>query len=336
MSDAMPGTGDSIPSAAAPVPAADACVSVVIPCYNHGRCLARAVQSLIDQTYAHTQIVVVDDGSSDDTAAVARSFGARVEYVHQANAGLSAARNTGLRHARGEWVVFLDADDWLPPDALRQHLEAAQSHPAASVFCGGWRVVDDQGALLHENEAPAFQPDSFHGLLPYNPGPCHAYMVRKRVLDKAGPFDAGLRSCEDWDMWLRIAAAGQEFVRVPAMVAVYRRAPGTMSTNTPRMVQTAMAVLTRARRVHPGCAICRERIAAGFKQCHDTYVADSFYGGLALAREGKPVAALRRAGAMVVRVPSTLPALGLVAARYFRQRWRRGRPSPEADKTTVK
>src|SRR5687767_1956410 len=86
-------------------------VSVVVTCYNHGRFLADAIQSLIRQTYNKIEIIVVDDGSTDNTASVASSF-PEVKYLHQPNAGLSAARNTGIHNSTGSFLVFLDADDW--------------------------------------------------------------------------------------------------------------------------------------------------------------------------------------------------------------------------------
>lgn len=113
-------------------------VSVIIPCYNYGRFLAEAIDSVLRQTHLATEIVVVDDGSVDDTRAVAASY-PQVRYIYQENQGLSAARNTGIENSAGTYITFLDADDWLFPDALAinvQYLD--QSHLTA--FSAGWHT----------------------------------------------------------------------------------------------------------------------------------------------------------------------------------------------------
>ena len=97
-------------------------VDVIIPCYNQGRFLTTAVDSVLAQSYPHVGVIVVDDGSTDDTPAVAARYGDRIRYLRKENAGLSAARNTGLLVARGEWVLFLDSDDTLPREMVAQHM----------------------------------------------------------------------------------------------------------------------------------------------------------------------------------------------------------------------
>src|SRR5690348_13326256 len=111
-------------------------VSVIITCYNHGKFLGDAIRSVLKQTYRNLEILVVDDGSTDNTAEVVLSF-ADVNYVYQANAGLSAARNKGIDKSRGSFLVFLDADDWLYPDAIRTNLLYLQQNSRCA-FVSGW------------------------------------------------------------------------------------------------------------------------------------------------------------------------------------------------------
>src|SRR4051812_30982953 len=111
-------------------------ISVIIPCYNHGSYLAEAIDSILTQTYQYFEIIVVDDGSTDNTRAVAESYKA-VKYVYRNNKGLSAARNTGIDHSNGEYLVFLDADDWLFPNALSINSNCLQQNKEAAFVAGG-------------------------------------------------------------------------------------------------------------------------------------------------------------------------------------------------------
>jgi GT2 family glycosyltransferase len=231
-----------------PVPA----ITVIIPCYKQAHMLADAVGSVLEQA-GEPEIIVVDDGSPDNVAGVAATFGERVRYIRQTNAGLSGARNTGIREARGQFVVFLDADDWLAPGAIAAHLAAVKPEVAAT--CGGWRDVDPTGRPLGPAEpAPEFLPDAFTAFIPKNLAPCHCYMIRHAAFDHVGLFDTTLKSHEDWDMWLRIAAAGHRFVPVHATVALYRRMPASMSRNYQRMLQTRAHVLETSARLQAGGA----------------------------------------------------------------------------------
>jgi glycosyltransferase involved in cell wall biosynthesis len=243
-------------------------VSVVVPCFNHGRFLAEALESLLAQTYEHIEIVVVDDGSTDDTPAVAARFALRVRYVRQENRGLAAARNAGLAASGGELLNFLDADDYHEPDAIERMVAAATADPGADVFHGRHRCVDRDRNPLTSYPVAELSRDAFHQLLVKNRMICHSVLVRRRALVGAGGFDEQLRALEDWDCWLRLAAGGCRFVAVAAAVAVYRRYPGTMSRGYDRMKEAYGQVLRRARTVHPDCAKCRRLIRVSQRTFH--------------------------------------------------------------------
>ena len=222
--------------------------SVVVPCYNQARFLRTAVDSALGQSYAGLEVIVVNDGSTDDTLDVARSYGDRIQLVDQKNRGLAAARNAGLLVSTGEFINFLDSDDWLDPDFLKHQL-AASDGSSASVFVGEWILSDrDESALGHRGVA--IPGDAYRFLLRGNPMPCHALTVLRSVVEEVGSFDESLEAYEDWDLWLRLAAAGHSFAAAPEARVFYRRYQGSMSRDTDRMLGAARKVLHKHRGRH--------------------------------------------------------------------------------------
>jgi hypothetical protein len=219
--------------------------SIIIPNYNHARYLGDAIRSVLDQEYREFEIIVVDDGSTDNSREVVEGFGDRVRYIWQENQGLSAARNTGIRAAKGEVVSFLDADDMYTPDflsTLESVLEAVSDIEAA--YCG-FQFMDIEGQLLPQSELKAVPARQFyHVLLRGNFLAAHCMLVRKRTFEKVGLFDEGLRACEDWDMWLRISRQFK-VVGVAKALVKYRVQPGSMSSDPIRMLNNRLTVLKR-------------------------------------------------------------------------------------------
>jgi glycosyltransferase involved in cell wall biosynthesis len=222
-------------------------VSVIIPCYNQAGYLGKAIESLLAQTYRPIEIVVVDDGSTDETPAVMDRYAARIKAVRQANAGLAGARNAGLAVAAGELVAFLDADDFLFPDTVEQHVATLLSHPEASVSYGGCVHVDGADRELGRVTPKPLPDDALTALLSANRFPVHAAMVRRQAAENVGGFDSSLATCEDWDWWIRLASAGHRFVAAPGAWAVYRRHPASMSAAYGRMLQGGLQVMAKHR-----------------------------------------------------------------------------------------
>jgi glycosyltransferase involved in cell wall biosynthesis len=135
-----------------------ALVSVIIPCYNHARYLGQAIESVLDQSYPRVEIIVVDDGSTDHTTQVAARYSG-VHYVRQENQGLSAARNTGLRQSRGDFPVFLDADDLLLPGALEAGLNCLKTQPEAAFVSGHYRYIQEDGSFLSQYPQEVIEDD---------------------------------------------------------------------------------------------------------------------------------------------------------------------------------
>ena len=200
-------------------------VSVVVPTYNYGRYIAAALESLRAQTYADWECVVVDDGSTDDTAEVVARFierEPRVSYVRQANARQAAAKNNGLTRVRGAYVQFLDADDLLEPLKLERQVEFLEAHPEVDVVYGGVRYFsterpEERLRSMFGADAPWMPEVSGAGrevllaLVRMNILVINAALVRREALDDVGPFDPVLPPVEDWDYWLRCALKGKRF-----------------------------------------------------------------------------------------------------------------------------
>jgi glycosyltransferase involved in cell wall biosynthesis len=185
-------------------------VSVIIPAYNAAATIAAAIESVLAQTRAPDEIIVVDDGSKDDTAAVVERFGPGVRLIRQANAGCGQARNTGARESRGTWLAFLDADDlWLPTKLERQIPETANPKVAV-VVC---RVRNNVGWVLGRRLA-------FDDLWVRNDAIVSSSLVRRSAFEKAGGFWKE-RACEDYHLWLRLTADGWEIANVSEDLVLY-------------------------------------------------------------------------------------------------------------------
>lgn len=223
-----------------------ACVSVVIPCYNHAHFLGEAIESALQQAYAHIEIVVVDDGSHDNTAAVAARYRG-VRYIRQHNQGLAAARNTGLHHATGSYLVFLDADDRLDPHAVPTGIGYLETHPAWVFVSGHYRLIAADGSLLREWDAECVTHDHYAALLQRNYIGMHAtVMYRRAPLEAIGGFDPALPACEDYDVYLRLARHHPVGCH-NQIIADYRQHTTNMSRNAALMLRWVVTVLHAQR-----------------------------------------------------------------------------------------
>lgn len=225
-------------------------VSVVIPAYNYARFLPEAIASVLAQTFTTLELIVVDDGSTDDTPEVCASYTEpRFRYLRQENAGLSASRNTGIRHARFSHVAFLDADDRWDPRFLEtvvaEFTRLGSDFAAVATACSrmdshGVALPPPRQNFLHEGELTVAT------FCLRNRPLSSSIVVRRTVFEECGNFDTSLRSSEDRDMWIRIAARGHRFFYLAAPLASIRRHPENMSKNAPRMKRNSGLVLRRA------------------------------------------------------------------------------------------
>jgi glycosyltransferase involved in cell wall biosynthesis len=205
-------------------------ISVVIPAYNAARFLPRCLNSVFAQTLQPVEVIVVDDGSTDNTAALAAALGARV--VSQANGGVSAARNTGIRIASGDWLALLDADDRWAPEKLERQVARIRSKTV--LVYTGLRIFDDNGV---RSEQPATEVTSVRKMLRYhNPITPSTVLVRRKTILQAGGFREDIRTCEDWEMWTRLQHLG-EFEVVKDSLTDYYVYPGSLSANPEQMLE---------------------------------------------------------------------------------------------------
>jgi glycosyltransferase involved in cell wall biosynthesis len=277
-------------------------VSLVIATFNHGRLLPEALDSAIGQTLEGVEIVVVDDGSTDDTPAVLARYGDRIRVVHQSNRGLAAARNTGLAAVRGAYVSFLDADDVLMPTKLAEQIAVLEQAPAvgwtycdvlieATATATAMRASERFGYAGRRLEGWLF-PELIHG----NFIPAIAPLVRRTALDAAGGFDERLTALEDWDLWLRLSLIAEARYS-PAVLVRYRVHPGGMSEDRSRMDENRFRVLDALCRTQP--AAVEGLGAVGRRIIADTH---NWLGKEAYAR-GDWAEARRRFTASLATVP---------------------------------
>jgi glycosyltransferase involved in cell wall biosynthesis len=220
-------------------------VSVIIPAYNQARYLGLAIQSVLDQTYADFEVVVVDDGSTDATAQVAQGFSdRRVRYVFQSNRGLSAARNTGLRNSSGRLVTFLDSDDEFLPDKLSWLAALFDQQPDLGLAAGQAVLIDEAGQPTGQPFASRLATDPAQLVLG-NPLHVGSVLLRRDWQEKVGYFDERLRSYEDWDMWLRLALAGCPMTCLERPVSRYRFHTAQMTRDGGQMTTATFAVLDK-------------------------------------------------------------------------------------------
>lgn len=228
-------------------------VSVVIPAYNAAWCVRRAIDSVLAQTYRDFELLVIDDGSTDDTPSVLLGYGTAIRIIRQPNGGLSSARNAGIRAARGDFVAFLDADDWWLPRKLELQVELLRSQPELGFCSSAARVQDAEGQLLGIWVCPdigeAFIADLFRSNGDVA-GSGSAVMARRELFSQVGGFDETLRSLEDIDMWMRLAAI-TKYGCIPEPLTVILKSPGSMSRNLDVMRSSAIRVMKKNRQLLP-------------------------------------------------------------------------------------
>jgi glycosyltransferase involved in cell wall biosynthesis len=237
-------------------------VSVIIPCYNQGHLLGEAIESVLAQTYPHVEVIVVDDGSLDNTQEIAARYPG-VRGVRQSNRGSAEARNTGLRLSRGGFVVFLDADDRLLPEALETGLEQFESHPESALVVGQSELIDLQGNPLPGPPPRSVDRDHYLRLFDdnYFGTPANG-MYRRSLFSDAGPFDPSVDGAEDYDMYLRITR-DHPVVFHGRTVSQYRLHGRNKSKDPLLMLRVTKTVLRRQRRYASRMAGGQEAYRAG-------------------------------------------------------------------------
>jgi len=184
-------------------------VSILIPAYNRGYCLKDALDSVAAQTYQDFEVIVVDDGSSDETSQVVKSHPLDIQYIYQKNKGVAAARNAGMAKMTGEYLAFLDSDDMWLPKKLEIQLDFLNRHPEVDVLGTRCEVVGSSGESLGKYKPTGFFTADFEGLLKANFLITSTVMMRTRILKDVGYFSEEIRSGEDYEFFLRVTLKGR-------------------------------------------------------------------------------------------------------------------------------
>ncbi|MEC4983638.1 MAG: glycosyltransferase family A protein, partial [Oscillatoria sp. PMC 1076.18] len=235
-------------------------VSVIIPAYNAEAFIERTLISVLDQTYANLEVIVVDDGSRDRTAAIVKDFAARDERVillQQKNAGVAAARNLAIAHAQGEFIAPIDADDIWYPENIAKQVQLLAKADSSVGLAYSWSIDINENNLPTGNfRASQIAGNVFKTLLCHNfIGNSSATLIRKNCFDKVGGYSTELKAknaqgCEDWDLYLRLAELYQ-FCVVPEFLIGYRKIQGSMSGNYSGMAKSHSLMLEDFRIKHP-------------------------------------------------------------------------------------
>jgi glycosyltransferase involved in cell wall biosynthesis len=232
-------------------------IDVIIPAYNASRWIQRAVESVLHQSHRECEVIVVDDGSLDSTPEMLDAMGNQIRWIRQPNRGIASARNRGLSMASGEFVMFLDADDWIFPDKLAHQLLSFSQTPSPDwVYCDIQYVDENDRFLYKASDRFAYIkrsrlegnlfPELFHG----NFIPIHAPLFRRKCLDDVGHFDENPDLLEDWDLLLRISVrAIASFI--PKTLAACRIHSDSHSSDAVARERRTFATLDKARQLFP-------------------------------------------------------------------------------------
>lgn len=222
-------------------------VSVIIPVYNGQKTIKQTIDSVLNQTFPLTEVIIINDGSTDGTLAIVQNISdSRLKVFSFTNSGLSTSRNRGLSYASGKYISFIDADDIWTPDKIELQFNALQGNIQASVAYSWTDYINADGKFVKSGRHPTANGDIYHKLLIYNilengSNP----LIRREALTTVGNFDESLTAAEDWDMWLRLASQ-YEFVVVPQVQILYRVSIDSMSTNLKRQESASLKVIERA------------------------------------------------------------------------------------------
>jgi len=200
-------------------------ISIIMPCFNAEHYLYETIKCVLSQTYANLELLIVDDGSTDSSRSILSELSKsdhRLVVFHQQNSGPYPARNLALQHAKGDFIAFLDADDYWTPDCLETLYQALVGANADLSYCG-WQNVVENGQDGPPHVPPAYEQGNIHeAFLKSCPWPIHAALTRRAIIDQLRGFSTRCFSAMDYDFWIRLSAVTQNIVSVPEVLAFYR------------------------------------------------------------------------------------------------------------------
>lgn len=239
-------------------------VSVIIPTYNRARYICRAINSVLNQTFTDYEIIIVDDGSTDNTREVLAQYGNRIVYLSQSNKGISASRNRGISAAQGEYIAFLDSDDEWLPEKLTIQVDMLDKNERLGLACSRMLILDSDG------KQRGYKPEertgrNFRELIEIGGDlPTSTVMTRKACFDKVGVFDETLPPMEDFEMWVRIASRYDIYMMPEKVLAYYYTHDHQITKNTTLVYEATVKldkkILSRHRHMpgFPAKTVCRK------------------------------------------------------------------------------
>jgi len=252
--------------------------SIIIPCYNQAHYLSDCLDALINQSFKDWEAIVVNDGSTDNTSELTNTYllqDNRIKLIEQNNQGLSAARNSGVKNAIGERLIFLDADDFFYDNALEVISNAAKVSDDKTLIQYGYAYLTENKETVLRKVLPVQKkqliPDIFYGV----PGPCHTIAISKNLAEQCGPFDITLKSLEDWDFWIRAVKCGAKIQTIQQSLVYYRYVKNSMSRNAFVMYESFKKVANRAPHIDD-----RVSLTAPGNKAYNVHVQQSFNGAL--------------------------------------------------------
>jgi glycosyltransferase involved in cell wall biosynthesis len=237
---------NSVANSKVDVAGQDPLVTVIIPCYNGEAFVQEAIKSALGQTYQRVEVIVIDDGSTDRSAEIIQAL--PVRYIHQENRGLTPSRNRGIKESRGSYIVFLDADDRLLPEAIKTGLDVLQERPECAMTIGDHLFVREDGSYLAHSRKEFRGSSHYEALLVSNfIEMISSVLFRRSVFEAVGGFDPQLRVAEDYELYLRIARDFPVCCHT-SVVAEYRQHKSNVSHNSELMLTLTLQVLKREAR----------------------------------------------------------------------------------------
>jgi glycosyltransferase involved in cell wall biosynthesis len=234
-------------------------VSIIIPAFNQGRYLAQAIESALNQTHKDLEVVVVDDGSTDNTSDIAANYipDSRFQFIRQPNRGVGAARNRGIEESSGVYLTFLDSDDYFHPEKVEKQAQIMDENDSLGfVYCDIITVDGESTPVATQYSVGAVRRELsgniFNSLMLGGYFPPHTVMVRRSALLSAGIFDLELGGHADYDLWLRLAGRGETAYYLDKKLAYYRQSPNSMSQDSAHMTATRLAALRKNVALFPG------------------------------------------------------------------------------------
>ncbi len=262
-------------------------VSIIIPVYNLATTLPETIASIYAQTYVNWEVIIVDNNSQDETLTIAKNLAlqeSRIQVAIEPQQGASIARNRGIKLAKFDWLLFLDADDWIAPQYLEKMTKAIALNPTLDAVHCGWVRVTPDGRCSSDKHGP-HKSDIFEILSRYCTFPPHACVIRKTKVEEVGGFEV-LPCCQDWDFWQRIARSGAKFAAIPDVMAFYRMRPGSISKSGTQCFLNAMRIVTLAYRPDPRVSNPLPAYANGLKTKDiqtKKLIVSAWFGGLLIA-----------------------------------------------------